>query len=696
MINKSHDFDELDDEIKMISLVNKENGDSNDNKNSLFRISTGNKKIIRKNLLLTNFLEKKIEILNWYGRIMEENVDNIIDKYGFLKQGKDIIVHTIPSLSRSVSNTCAYYGLFDINQSPSFRKTPMLLKNVKNVSCRLFSWGKENHWHLWGTYWLIVKWPLDHIIEATPYDIGRESSRGLWHIDNIIYPHWYIRENSFNEIKFQWWGAIPKALYVEVDENGEMLIDEYTLNCFSSSWLPIIKINSSNKIESLGKDSISCSEGEDAFFFTQKTWKNTNKIIIYKHDKRRSQFYIEESGELLSRKQVLWMQDVFREKVKWDQEDEKLVSKIPNIYDNLFKIEYENSWKLKGINITQTFDSYWWNQVNYFLSFGENTVVGNAMVKPKHFRYDMEYFSPKGHPWEEEYEQRTIKEKEQTHHYPIVFRGISSLEYERILFALRRKLSPQEQDKFSKELGLIEKQVKCPVMTDYIEPQQLLTELKNVIEKYNEDKATDPIPLLNLLKKIYPNEYKKSVVWQGYTLEEHTLMVMQQFEKYFSGISLPCGISKNVFRLSLALHDIWKPKALLEGNIGLQHKYSILEIKDLFEKLNIDKNQSKVILSLISKDPIGMFLKGSIDSEEAWKEIKHMAKEANVSVHSFFNLLCIYYKVDASSYTEDSGCCRSLDHLFDTGKDENTSLVFSDQVEEKISRLRDSISVDVW
>ncbi len=57
------------------------------------------------------------------------------------------------------------------------------------------------------------------------------------------------------------------------------------------------------------------------------------------------------------------------------------------------------------------------------------------------------------------------------------------------------------------------------------------------------DQQFSPKKLILLLEKQYSDTYKQGVdVWEGYTLEQHTLMVMRQFEKYFGDKDLPSGI----------------------------------------------------------------------------------------------------------------------------------------------------------
>ena len=201
------------------------------------------------------------------------------------------------------------------------------------------------------------------------------------------------------------------------------------------------------------------------------------------------------------------------------------------------------------------------------------------------------------------------------------------------------------------------------------------------------DQRFSPEKLISLLEKQYSDIYKRGVgVWEGYNLEQHTLMVMGQFEKYFGDKDLPSGIDKNIFRLILALHDIGKPEAISKGGKHLQHEYTQKYIQSLFGHLGIDKKHTALALVLASGDPIGKYLTGRMDRGETRMVIEKMAARARIPIDEFFELLCIYYKVDAGSYTENAGGLRSLDDLFDFDE-ENHNLNFAPNVQDRIDQL---------
>lgn len=197
----------------------------------------------------------------------------------------------------------------------------------------------------------------------------------------------------------------------------------------------------------------------------------------------------------------------------------------------------------------------------------------------------------------------------------------------------------------------------------------------------------NPSSLIGLFEKDYGSEYAASAgVWEGYTIKEHTLMVMGQFEKYFSNSPLPAGIDKNLFRTMLALHDIGKPEAIRSGGKHLQHEYTAKIMNSILSELGYSQQEKNLALALVSGDSIGDSIKtGNIQTSAA--EIVKAARVAGVPPEEFFDLLTIFYRVDAGSYTEDAGGKRSLDSLFEFDK-ERKQLRFSPQTNATITRLK--------
>lgn len=184
----------------------------------------------------------------------------------------------------------------------------------------------------------------------------------------------------------------------------------------------------------------------------------------------------------------------------------------------------------------------------------------------------------------------------------------------------------------------------------------------------------EPKKLIEALKKVLSLGplYSMSVgVWEGYTLEEHTLLAMSQFEKYFSATQLPGKGDKQIFRILLALHDIGKPQAVAYGRKEEQHARTLEIINEIKEELPLSPEQLNVVMSLVDGDPIGLFIRGRADLESTVEEIRIKAEKAGLTAAEFFDLLTIYYQMDASSYTADSGGKASLEFLFVKDQERN-------------------------
>ena len=180
-------------------------------------------------------------------------------------------------------------------------------------------------------------------------------------------------------------------------------------------------------------------------------------------------------------------------------------------------------------------------------------------------------------------------------------------------------------------------------------------------------------------------------VWEKYSIYEHTLMVMKQFERYFGCTQLLDVVDCGIFRMMLALHDIGKPDAIAQGDKNMQHKYTIKIMQRLFVKYNIAQQQIEIMCALVNTDVLGDYIRGRISCDRATKQLQQNAESAQLPVKDFFDVLSIYYRCDAGSYTEDAGGFKSLDHLFVF--DRNTlSLTFAPDILLKVQELEDSIN----
>jgi hypothetical protein len=204
-------------------------------------------------------------------------------------------------------------------------------------------------------------------------------------------------------------------------------------------------------------------------------------------------------------------------------------------------------------------------------------------------------------------------------------------------------------------------------------------------EEYN------PENLIKFLEPDFKDAYESNAgVWEGYTIKEHTLMVMNQFEKYYSDKELPGGVDKGFFRFLLSLHDIGKAEAVKINRIHRQHEFTLEKVGPVFKELGFNEKEKHLFDAIVGADNLGAYLKGSENINNTFFEIIKANENTGLALSDFYKLLEIYYKVDAGSYTKDSGGKESLDKLFDFDH-ENRNLNFSNEVEEKIVPLRKKI-----
>jgi hypothetical protein len=129
------------------------------------------------------------------------------------------------------------------------------------------------------------------------------------------------------------------------------------------------------------------------------------------------------------------------------------------------------------------------------------------------------------------------------------------------------------------------------------------------------------------LKYLYEAD---SGVLENYTIQEHTLFVLHQFEKYFSN-SPHCGISPSTLRLTLALHDIGKTLADKNGN----QRDKTLEVLDtLRSELPLSERDWKLCRTLIEHDLIGRLIFSSLSRSASIAERTKIHEFGNAAVYN--------------------------------------------------------------
>ena len=185
---------------------------------------------------------------------------------------------------------------------------------------------------------------------------------------------------------------------------------------------------------------------------------------------------------------------------------------------------------------------------------------------------------------------------------------------------------------------------------------ELRNKLNEIIGWNNTQLNYDPEKLLKFVKEDlgYADTYAKKVgVVEGYNLEEHTLEVMKNFERYKLKERLPAVKDLNLLpliRFALVVHDIGKPEAVENGDKNKQHYYTKIILEKEMTKLGFLDNEKNFVLALISGDPLGKVIRKWISLETAYAQVIQMKDQAGMNLKDFFETLILYYTADAYSY----------------------------------------------
>ncbi|MBS0620186.1 MAG: hypothetical protein JSS61_01840 [Verrucomicrobia bacterium] len=149
-------------------------------------------------------------------------------------------------------------------------------------------------------------------------------------------------------------------------------------------------------------------------------------------------------------------------------------------------------------------------------------------------------------------------------------------------------------------------------------------------------------------------------VGEGYTVEQHTRMVVDSFLCEFAGRPEIDSILENAqltneeFALFLALHDIGKGEAVKE----IRHASPQRKEKELLYTqhevarhcTSQREHVQKVYQQLLADDSIGDYLKGSSTKETAASAIRQSAALSGLSDVQFLELKALFHQIDAASY----------------------------------------------
>lgn len=135
---------------------------------------------------------------------------------------------------------------------------------------------------------------------------------------------------------------------------------------------------------------------------------------------------------------------------------------------------------------------------------------------------------------------------------------------------------------------------------------QVITErVRNAMEQepFQPQDLIDALKLVPALAHLYAQDAR---VMENYTIEEHTLMVLNQANKHLGDIQFPPQLPRSAFFLTMALHDIGKP---LPAKKEDQHEETIKVIKSVEHLLPVDAALLNIAKALIDGEPIGEYIK---------------------------------------------------------------------------------------
>lgn len=97
-------------------------------------------------------------------------------------------------------------------------------------------------------------------------------------------------------------------------------------------------------------------------------------------------------------------------------------------------------------------------------------------------------------------------------------------------------------------------------------PQLTISFTRQELEAVISESGSHAAKIVDLLESDFSDPLDQSVgVWEGYTLRQHTNMVLGQLGKYVAAHSLPQELGMSSFTMMVGLHDMGKPRALQEG-----------------------------------------------------------------------------------------------------------------------------------
>lgn len=145
--------------------------------------------------------------------------------------------------------------------------------------------------------------------------------------------------------------------------------------------------------------------------------------------------------------------------------------------------------------------------------------------------------------------------------------------------------------------------------------------------------------------------------WEGLTLEEHTMKVLTQSQKYIRRDEWTSELlSFEEFHMMLALHDIGKPLSVEFTGLSRDQKvYTPAIFQGVLEALAIDPQKITLMKSLVGSDILSAFIRRQdIPLEEIAQQLTAAAESVEANPKEYAKLRRLYQLCDSSSYTLDA------------------------------------------
>lgn len=169
----------------------------------------------------------------------------------------------------------------------------------------------------------------------------------------------------------------------------------------------------------------------------------------------------------------------------------------------------------------------------------------------------------------------------------------------------------------------------------------------------------DDTYFLNKLYTTYPvfKDYfdRSAQVREGYTIKEHTEMVLRRFTEQKKHVNL-CALQKDLkikdleklMLCTITLHDIGKAI----GTRSAQHQNTIPLLEAVLKRVGYDEKAVELAKALVNHDTLGELVRPTFNRgvKQAYDKLKKISRSAQVPLQAFFELQRLFYTCDATSY----------------------------------------------